>query len=285
MDHSRSPSRLPSCASFSVLEEDGPLKRTISWSCATSADNLTFSLTLSASQVRRLSPHQSTATLAATGPRRPYRRRHRPRHHPHRHHPHHAFTTALTTTAIAANRSHHQQHRLSLRATADRPSHPHASQHQNMHLANCLSSIPLTEAQAQVESRTGEATGRRAPGPPPRATPRVTEAGQRLAGARGSLRRALALSEASGVPAGRGPSQVRLGFLPARPGRPAPPLRRTYQVGRPGSPYWYLPYWYLYCHTGTPKYPPYTRWAAPARHANRAARVVAHCLPDDRTVR
>eukprot|EP00964_Phaeocystis_antarctica_P146181 scaffold112378_cov53-Phaeocystis_antarctica.AAC.3 len=49
---SRSPSRLPSCASFSVLEEDGPLKRTISWSCATSADNLTFSLTLSASQVR-----------------------------------------------------------------------------------------------------------------------------------------------------------------------------------------------------------------------------------------
>ena len=102
MDHSRSPSRLPSCASFSVLEEDGPLKRTISWSCATSADNLTFSLTLSASQVRRLSPHQSTATLAATGPRRPYRRRHRPRHRPHRHHPHHAFTTALTTTAIAA---------------------------------------------------------------------------------------------------------------------------------------------------------------------------------------
>ena len=55
----RSPSRIPSCASFSVLEEDGPLKRTISWSCATSADNLTFSLTLSASQVPPLSapPH------------------------------------------------------------------------------------------------------------------------------------------------------------------------------------------------------------------------------------
>jgi hypothetical protein len=75
MDHSRSPSRLPSCASFSVLEEDGPLKRTISWSCATSADNLTFSLTLS------------------------------------------------------------------------------ASQHQNMHLANCISSIPLTEAQGLVDNR------------------------------------------------------------------------------------------------------------------------------------
>ena len=45
----RSPSR---CASFSVLEDDAgrPPNRTFSWSCATSADNLTFSLTLSASQ-------------------------------------------------------------------------------------------------------------------------------------------------------------------------------------------------------------------------------------------
>jgi hypothetical protein len=62
---SRSPSRIPSCASFSVLEEDGPLKRTISWSCATSADNLTFSLTLSASQV-----------LPLSGPLHLYPRRH-----------------------------------------------------------------------------------------------------------------------------------------------------------------------------------------------------------------